>query len=324
MSGKKISELELLSAADVNIEEDVFAIVDTSADATKKITVESVLELISLGSDIAIGTTPILSGNAGRIIFQGSGNVVQQSSDLFWDYTNSRLSIGIGTPGARVDIKAQGALSTDITIRMRNSAGSADLFYGTGAGGFVINGNVGINTGANPAVGQTIMADTGYYYGLHVHANSISTMYSCYLAQPYNHGFYMATLGVGAGYKAENPSNGHTIPKIAFSATDFGTNSSNNVGVYLNIENTGAGNAYALQVYNGDFFLDGTNGHKIATANTQKISFWGATPIVQPTTAIAAATFTGGGGTTLTDTDTFDGYTLKQVVKALRNMGLLA
>ena len=67
-----------------------------------------------------------------------------------------------------------------------------------------------------------------------------------------------------------------------------------------------------------------TTGTKICDATTQKLGIWNATPIVQPTTAVAAATLTGGGGTTLTDTDTFDGYTLKQVVKALRNIGLLA
>ena len=46
--------------------------------------------------------------------------------------------------------------------------------------------------------------------------------------------------------------------------------------------------------------------------------------VYQETTAVGAATLVGGGGTTLTDTDTFDGYTLKQIVKALRNQGLLA
>jgi hypothetical protein len=73
-----------------------------------------------------------------------------------------------------------------------------------------------------------------------------------------------------------------------------------------------------------DIVTDTTTGSKIATGNTQKLGFWNATPIAQPTTAVAAATLVGGGGTTLTDTDTFDGYTLKQVVKALRNAGLLA
>jgi hypothetical protein len=67
-----------------------------------------------------------------------------------------------------------------------------------------------------------------------------------------------------------------------------------------------------------------TTGTKIGTATAQKIGFWNAAPIVQPTTTVAAATRVGGGGTTLTDTDTFDGYTLAKVVRALRNSGLLA
>jgi hypothetical protein len=66
-----------------------------------------------------------------------------------------------------------------------------------------------------------------------------------------------------------------------------------------------------------------TTGTKIGTATSQKLGFWNATPIVQPTTSVGEATLVGGGGTTITDTDTFDGYTLKQIVKALRNIGLL-
>jgi hypothetical protein len=73
-----------------------------------------------------------------------------------------------------------------------------------------------------------------------------------------------------------------------------------------------------------DITTNGTTGTKIGTATSNKLSFWNATPIVQPTTGVAAATLTGGGGTNITDTDTFDGYTLKQIVKALRNIGLLA
>lgn len=73
-----------------------------------------------------------------------------------------------------------------------------------------------------------------------------------------------------------------------------------------------------------NLITDTTTGMKIGTATGQKLGFWNATPIIQPTTAVAGATLTGGGGVTLTDTDTFDGYTVAQVVKALRNMGLLA
>jgi hypothetical protein len=46
--------------------------------------------------------------------------------------------------------------------------------------------------------------------------------------------------------------------------------------------------------------------------------------VYQETTGVAASTLVSGIGTPLTDTDTFDGYTLKQIVKALRNQGLLA
>jgi hypothetical protein len=53
-------------------------------------------------------------------------------------------------------------------------------------------------------------------------------------------------------------------------------------------------------------------------------SFWNKTPIVQPTTAIAAATFVMNTSLIANDTATFDGYTIGQVVKALRNVGLLA
>jgi hypothetical protein len=46
--------------------------------------------------------------------------------------------------------------------------------------------------------------------------------------------------------------------------------------------------------------------------------------VYQETTGVGASTLVTGLGTPLTDTDTFDGYTLKQIVKALRNQGLLA
>ena len=70
--------------------------------------------------------------------------------------------------------------------------------------------------------------------------------------------------------------------------------------------------------------FDTTTGTKIGTATTQKLSFWNATPIVQPTTAVAAATVVSGAGGNVKHDDTFDGYTVEKVVRALRNIGLLA
>jgi hypothetical protein len=74
----------------------------------------------------------------------------------------------------------------------------------------------------------------------------------------------------------------------------------------------------------GNITVGTTTGTKIGTATSQKLSFWNATPIVQPTTAVAAATFVANTSLIMNDTATFDGYTIGQVVKALRNAGLLA
>jgi hypothetical protein len=65
------------------------------------------------------------------------------------------------------------------------------------------------------------------------------------------------------------------------------------------------------------------DGLKIGAATTEKLGFWGATPIVRPTTAVAAATIVTNSGTNVNQATTFDGYTIAQVVKALINTGLL-
>jgi hypothetical protein len=111
-----------------------------------------------------------------------------------------------------------------------------------------------------------------------------------------------------------------------------GNNGSAIYGLYLDVANAGAGPAHALGIGAGSISLaDGVNivagtstGTKIGTATSQKLSVWNATPIVQPTTAIAAATFAANTSAIANDTATFDGYTIGQVVKALRNMGALA
>ena len=72
-----------------------------------------------------------------------------------------------------------------------------------------------------------------------------------------------------------------------------------------------------------NIILNTTTGTKIGTATNQKISFWNASPIVQPTTSITSSTIVNGTGTASKQDDTFDGYTMAQVVKALKNMGIL-
>jgi hypothetical protein len=57
---------------------------------------------------------------------------------------NKNLLIGTTTDsGVRLDVRAQGALSTDIAFRVRNSADTLDLFRTNGDGTFSFNGSVG-------------------------------------------------------------------------------------------------------------------------------------------------------------------------------------
>lgn len=54
------------------------------------------------------------------------------------------------------------------------------------------------------------------------------------------------------------------------------------------------------------------------------VGLYAAPPVAQATTSGAAASFTANSGTAVNDASTFDGYTIKQIVKALRNLGALA
>jgi hypothetical protein len=85
-------------------------------------------------SGITVGTTAVTSGTDGRVFFQ-AGGVVQQDAAFFWDNTNKRLGVG-ATPAStvRLDVRAQGALSTDISFRVRNSADTGDLISLRGDG----------------------------------------------------------------------------------------------------------------------------------------------------------------------------------------------
>ncbi len=86
-----------------------------------------------LGStDLVISASP--SGSTGQIQFN-NGGAFDADSNLFWDNTNKRLGVG-ATPAStvRLDVRAQGLLSTDIAFRVRNSTNTVDLFSVRGNG----------------------------------------------------------------------------------------------------------------------------------------------------------------------------------------------
>jgi hypothetical protein len=66
----------------------------------------------TIATGLTIGTTPIASGTIGRVLFQGTGNVLQQSGNLFWDGTNNRLGIGTATPLSPLHVVGNAKISS--------------------------------------------------------------------------------------------------------------------------------------------------------------------------------------------------------------------
>jgi len=100
--------------------------------------------VVGLSSSLNIGTTPIASGTVGRVLFEGTGNVLQQSGNLFWDGTNERLGIGTSTPSSQIDVFASNPI---ISTRIATD-GIGKFNYLNGAGtaefaGIYLNANSG-------------------------------------------------------------------------------------------------------------------------------------------------------------------------------------
>lgn len=59
-------------------------------------------------SELEVGVTPIVGGAVGRLLFEGTGNVLQESNGLFWDITNSRLGVRTLVPECTLDVVSTG------------------------------------------------------------------------------------------------------------------------------------------------------------------------------------------------------------------------
>lgn len=235
------------------------------------------------GGGIAVGTTAVTSGTIGRVFFQATGDVVQQSANLFWDNTNGRLNLGaVGTNSARLDIKAPGALSTDIAFRVRNSADSATILQVNGVGQVWANGK-GFQS-QNTAFGQLSLNscttgnnNTAFGY------NSLAAVTTATTNTGYGSGTLQLTTG--EGNTAVGFNSGRLITTGTYNTCigyEAGSNGAPTSGVYIGyspgLTSTGSnvvaiGSVAAQGLTSGSGGVAIGNSARIGTTGSHNISF---------------------------------------------------
>ena len=257
----------------------------TSPDDTKYPTTLAVSTELAGKQDLL--TNPVTgTGASGQVAFWTGTGTQSGDNGLFWDNSTKNLRINQSTDaGFRLDVNGTARVQDNLTI---NKTSDARL---------IIQQN-----GSNVARLQVVSS----VFRIMNEANANLEFWTNTTQR-----WVISNVGTlrSAGAQTIETSDG-----------DLTLGTSNNGSIVINPNGTGG-----LRLNNGkNISLGTTTGTKIGTATSQKLAFWNADPIIQPTTSVSGATIVGGGGTTLTDTDTFDGYTLAQIVKALRNMGALA
>jgi hypothetical protein len=288
MANKKISQLTPKGSALAGTDLVEVSVFNGVTYDTKSLTGANILS----GTGLTVGTTAIASGTVGRVLFEGTGNVVQQSAGLSFATANNQLNIGTSTylkggtsyldsfangwglyncglqstfsgnnkdlwnlntlsigfasASARLDVKAAGALSTDIALRVRNSANTANLFSVQGDG--VSNVLTRFNCGFSG------MTTTGG--ALHVYAGNSND----FISRWFN------TAGAGI-ISIRTVSNGGQLTI---------SSSSGVAGITLDGQNS---NALTLGAGRNISF-DTATGTKIGSTTSQKFAFWNTTPIV--------------------------------------------
>jgi len=103
---------------------------DLSADRT-----------FTISTGITIGTTPITSGTVGRVLFEGTGNVVQESANLFWDNTNVRLGVGTATPNYTLELKNTTGGATTPSLSFVTSTYNSQIIVGNSTYPYALGAN---------------------------------------------------------------------------------------------------------------------------------------------------------------------------------------
>jgi hypothetical protein len=250
---------------------------------------------------------------AGRVPFIGTGGVLSDDSGLTWNNTTKSLGIGVGS-GTVSGYDIEVLKSTTARIISKTSSSSS---YSSFEAQNELNNAV--------AVIQRGSASTGTTLGVsNANASQIYTVGTPLVIGTFNNfdlnfgttsSLRWSILGAGGILQ----SNGSQTIRSSTGNLTIATNGGNG-NIILNPNGTGV-----ISITDDKNLSFGTTtGTRLGTATNQRLSLWNATPNVQPTTAITAGAFVANTSGIANDTATFDGYTMGQVVAALRRIGALA
>jgi len=249
---------------------------------------------------IRYGTTQALAGVSifdGRPTIQPTAGVTDSAANVAWRTYFSAISF-----------------APDLSTAVTATTGSFGSFYSSP--------QVGVKAGSHASAAAVVPVLFGYYSQFSVAAQGTATVGRHFWA---SNAFVSGTVTTQVGLQLDSMTSATNNTGIV-----IGTATTGNWGIY---QSTTTDNYFggSITAANGITFADAKNivfntttGTKIGTATGQKLGFWNATPVIQPTTAVTAATFAANTSGIVDDSATWDGYTIGQVVKALRNIGALA
>jgi hypothetical protein len=219
----------------------------------------------TISTGLTVGTTPISSGTIGRVLFQGAGNVLQQSSSLFWDSTNNRLGIGTSSPAEALDVVGILKGTTSAAGSMFSLAGvnntSLSVANDSSGRAFI---EVKGNTAATIAAGAYFTADGYQESWFNVTARQASTD---------NKRWRFGNLG-GNNYFAIQKLNdaGTAILSTALTAfsstSNIGINTTTDAGFRLDVNGTARINTLTIGLGAGQVSTNTALGNVALNANT--------------------------------------------------------
>jgi hypothetical protein len=214
---------------------------------SRKITGQEIMNT----SKLNIGTTAITSGTVGRVLFEGTGNVVQESANLFWDNTNGRLGIGTSSPSAIIhsvgSVTASGAIARgNFLNNTLVAAANSDVLVGLDINPvFTVNTSF-VNTSTSLRINANYappsFSGNNNQYGIDISPTFRDSNVSIGLR--INPNFINISSGGAWALSIENTSYGAirqtstATPNIFAGVTSIGANISGNTGFSLNVNSS--------------------------------------------------------------------------------------